>query len=58
MQHYTIFFVFVNALHVSGCFSSHHQELKNCAHMIWYVPSLLAATASVVELNSTPTQPR
>ena len=30
MQRYTIFFVIVNALHVSGCFSAHHHELKNC----------------------------
>ena len=28
MQRYTIFFITVNALHVSGGFSSHHQELK------------------------------
>ena len=46
MQRYTIFFIIVNALHVSGGFSVHHQELKNCKHSIWYVPSLLAATAS------------
>ena len=37
---------YVNALHVSDGFSAHHQELKNCAHSIGYVPSLLAATAS------------
>ena len=46
MQRYTIFFIIVNAAHVSGGFSAHHQELKNCTHNIWYVPSLLAATAS------------
>jgi hypothetical protein len=28
MQRYTIFFIAVNALHVSGGFSTHHQELK------------------------------
>jgi hypothetical protein len=28
MQRYTIFFITVNALHVSGGFSVHHQELK------------------------------
>jgi hypothetical protein len=28
MQRYTIFFINVNALHVSGGFSVHHQELK------------------------------
>jgi len=30
MQRYTIFFITVNALHVSGGLSAHHQELKNC----------------------------
>jgi hypothetical protein len=46
MQRYTIFFITVNVLHVSGGFSAHHQELKNCTHSIWYVPGLLAVTAS------------
>ena len=50
MQRYTVFFIIVNALHVSGGFSAHHQELKNCTHGIGYVPSLLAATSSVGEL--------
>jgi len=45
MQHYTIFFITVNALHVSGGFST-HQELKNCTHSIGYMPRMLAATAS------------
>jgi hypothetical protein len=53
MQRYTIFFVTVNAVHVSGSFSAHHQELKNCTHSIWYMPSLLAATASVGEVELT-----
>ena len=51
MQRYTIFFIIVNALHVSGGFSSHHHELKNCTHSIEYLPGLLAATASVGELE-------
>jgi hypothetical protein len=51
MQRYTIFFITVNAVHVSGGFSAHRQELKNCKHSIWYVPVLLAATASVVEFQ-------
>ena len=46
MQRYTIFFIIVNAVHVSGGFFSHHQELKNCTHSIWNVPWLLAPTAS------------
>jgi hypothetical protein len=46
MQRYTIFFITVNALHVSGGFSAHHQELKDCTHSIYYVPGLFAATFS------------
>jgi hypothetical protein len=42
MQSYTIFFITINAVHVSGGFSAHHQELKNCTHSIWYMSSLLA----------------
>jgi hypothetical protein len=51
MHRYTIFFIIFNALHVSGGFSAHQQELKNCTHSIWYMSSLLAATASMVELE-------
>jgi hypothetical protein len=32
MQRYTIFFIIVTAVYVSGGFSAHHQELKNCTH--------------------------
>jgi hypothetical protein len=46
MQRYTIFFITVNALHVSGGFFAHHQELKNCTRCIGYVSGLLAAAAS------------
>jgi hypothetical protein len=28
MQRYAIFFIAVSAVHVSGSFSAHHQELK------------------------------
>jgi len=51
MQRYTIFFIIVNVLNVSGGFSAHHQELKNRTHSIWYVPGFLADTTSVVELE-------
>jgi hypothetical protein len=51
MQRYTIFFITVNVLYVSGGLSAYHQELNNCTHSIGYVSSLLAATASVVELE-------
>jgi hypothetical protein len=54
MQCYTIFFIAVNALHVSGGFSAHRQELKNCTHSIWYMSSWLAATASMGELATYP----
>jgi hypothetical protein len=47
MQRYTIFFIIVNAVHVSGGFSAHHQELKNCKHSTWYVPG---AVFTVLEL--------
>ena len=53
MQRYTIFFIIVNALHVSGGFSAHHQELKNSTRSIGYMPSLLGTTASVGELELT-----
>jgi hypothetical protein len=46
MQRYTILSITVSALHVSGGFFAHHQELKNYAHSIWYMSSLLAATTS------------
>ena len=45
MQRNTIFFIAVKALHVSGGFPAHHQELKNCTYSIWYLLSLVAATA-------------
>jgi len=51
MQRYTIFFITVNAVQVSGGCSAHHQELKNCTRSIGCVPGLLAATASVGELQ-------
>ena len=53
MQRYTMFFIIVNAVHVSGGFSAHHQERKNCTRSIGYMPSLFAATVSVGELELT-----
>ena len=55
MQRSTIFFITVKALHVSGGFSAHHQELKSYTHNIGYLSSLLVATASVGELELTHT---
>jgi len=51
MQLYTVFFITANAVHVSGGFSAHHQELKNCMHSIGCMPSLLVSTASVGEFQ-------
>ena len=58
MQRYTIFFITVNALHVSGGFSACRHELKNSTHSIGYMSSLLAASGSVCELELVPTHPR
>jgi hypothetical protein len=49
MQCNTIFFIVVKAVHVSGGFPTHYQELKNCTYSIWYLLSLIAATPSMVE---------
>ena len=51
MQRKTIFFIVVKALHVSGGFLAHHQELKNCTYNIWYLLSLVTATPSVIEME-------
>jgi hypothetical protein len=37
MQRYTTFFIAVNALPVSGGFSTHHQELKLYIQLLVYV---------------------
>jgi len=47
MQRYTVLFITVNALHVSGGFSAHHQVLKNCTHSIGYVPGLFPTTGKL-----------
>jgi hypothetical protein len=54
MQHNTIFFIVVKALHVSGGLPAHHQELKKL--YMQYLVFVVAATASVVEMQ--PSQPR
>jgi hypothetical protein len=47
MQRITIFSIVVKALHVSGGFLAHHQELKNCTYSICYIPD---AVCTVFEL--------
>jgi hypothetical protein len=51
MQRNTIIFIAVKALYVSGGFPARHQELKHFTYSIWYLLSLVAATASVVEME-------
>ena len=46
MQRYALFFIIVNALHVSGGFSAHHQELKNRKHNIASVGEFQLTNAS------------
>jgi hypothetical protein len=54
MQRYTIFFIAVNALHVSGGSSAYHQELKTVHTASGICQAcLLAATASVGDLELT-----
>jgi hypothetical protein len=46
MQCYTIFFITVNTLHVSGGFSARHQELKTVHTASGICQACLLATAS------------
>jgi hypothetical protein len=52
MQPYTIFFIAVDALHVSGGFSAHHQELKLYTKHLVYVANspTLAVAASKLDI--------
>ena len=53
MQRYTTFFIAVTALHVSGGFSAHHQELKtvHTASGICQVCLLLALAVAANRLD-------
>jgi hypothetical protein len=51
MQRNTIFFIAVKALHISGGFPAHHQDLKNYVQHLLLL-SLVAAIASVASLPS------
>jgi len=39
MQHYTIFFIAVNALHVFRRFPRPSSGAQNCTHSMWYMSS-------------------
>jgi len=56
MQCYTIFFITVNAAHVSGGFSTHHQELKtvHTASGICQVCLLLVLAVAASKLDIYP----
>jgi len=51
MQRYTMLFITINALHVSGSSSAHHQELKLYAQNRVFVELFLLLTAIVSELE-------
>jgi hypothetical protein len=53
MERNTIFFIVVKALHISGGFPAHHQELKNCTCIIWCMLSLVAAIAAAEQHTET-----
>ena len=46
IKRYTIFYITVNAVHVSGGFSA-HQELKNCAHSIGHMVAVAASKLDI-----------
>jgi hypothetical protein len=56
MQRYTIFFITVNVLHVSGGFSAHYQELKTVQTASGLFQAFLllplAVTASKLDIDS------
>jgi len=52
MQCFTIFFVIVNALHISGSFSAHHQELKTVHTALGICQACLLLPLAWVSSNS------
>jgi len=62
MQPYTIFFIIVNALHVSGGFSAHHQELKNLlaatasgsSKQAWFIPDVVCTVFELLMMGEKP----
>ena len=53
MHRYTIFFITVNAVHVSGGFSAHHQELKT-VHTASGICLLLLQAVAASKLDTFP----
>ena len=48
-----MFFIIINAVHVSGGFSAHHQELIKLYVQLWYFHAFLLSTAGVDGLFQT-----
>ena len=44
---YTVFFIIISAVHVSGGFSAHHQELIKLYVQPWVLSCFLLSTAGV-----------
>ena len=44
---YTVFFIIISALHVSGVFFAHHQELIKFYVQPWVLHAFLLSTAGV-----------
>jgi hypothetical protein len=44
---YTVFFIIIGALHVSGCFSAHHQELMKLYVQPGHYHAFLPSTVGV-----------
>jgi hypothetical protein len=55
MQRYTMVFIAINALHVSGGPSAHHQELRTVYTASGIFELFLLLTAIVGELEHSPT---
>jgi hypothetical protein len=53
MHRYTIFFIAVNAVRVSGGFSAHHQELKLYTQHLVYAVSRVRSLFDKVNQNAT-----
>ena len=51
LQRYTMCFIAVNAVHVSGCFSAHRQELKTVHTASGICQALAASVVLIVRME-------
>jgi hypothetical protein len=55
MQRFTVIFIAVSALHVSGGFSAHHQELKlYIQHLVYVNCQLIHASGNSKQASHIP----